>query len=215
MKLHAWLSLSARRTIHKLSLLYKLCKEEKPRHLYNKLIDYNSHVVPYHTRNRENFNVPLCRTEIYRQAFFPSVIRLWNNLDISLKSATSLEIFKKSLKTFYNTNSRNSYFYLGNRKHTSILSSIRTKSSQLYHYLYTNGLSLNKFCTCGLVESAYHYFFECQNYILARDRLLTDTLPLGNLSMNTVLFGYGDLEHEKNSILCFALYEYITATNRF
>ena len=33
----------------------------------------------------------------------------------------------------------------------------------------SDGLSENKYCTCGSMETQYHYFLECKYYIIHRD----------------------------------------------
>ena len=54
----------------------------------------------YDTRN--NTNVPSfnCRTEYFKNSFFPNVITEWNKLDIKIKSMTSYTAFKNALLSF-------------------------------------------------------------------------------------------------------------------
>jgi hypothetical protein len=42
------------------------------------------------------YKVPFCRTTIYKESFFPSTIRIWNQLPESTISAMSLDTFKIS-----------------------------------------------------------------------------------------------------------------------
>ena len=41
--------------------------------------------------------IPYCRTEVYRQSFFPSGSRLWNQLPKQLTMSQTLETFKRGL----------------------------------------------------------------------------------------------------------------------
>ena len=51
----------------------------------------------------------------------------------------------------------------------SIVSRMRTKSSQLRNDLFQNGILLQDKCTCGLSETQYHYLFECGTYTILSD----------------------------------------------
>ena len=205
-----WLPLSTRRIMHRLTLFYKIFIDECPRHLRQKFLYYNNYTNPYATRHRNDLNIPLCRTETFRQSFFPATLRLWNALDNSIKMSESISVFKSRLETHFEYKKSNSYFYLGNRKHTSILSSIRTKSSQLKSQLFLNGLAENSFCRCGQIETPKHYFFECIYYHFERQSLLEHILQL-----EILLYGYGNNETVMNTFLCYFLSEFIEQTERF
>ena len=43
------------------------------------------------------YRVPYCRTNVYKNSFFPSTIRLWNQLPEELTAAESLEVFKAGI----------------------------------------------------------------------------------------------------------------------
>ena len=140
---------------------------------------------------------------------------MWNTLDPPIRSARSLGIFKSRLKYFYENNKSKLYYYLGSRKHTSLMASIRIESSQLNVHLYTNGLSENKFCTCGSVETTYHYFMECSDYIRERDELFTNTLNIGFINFEIIMYGYDDKETIRNNTLCNSICKYTEKTGRF
>ena len=190
-----WLPLSTRRTIHRLTLFYKIINNECPKHLNTKFEYYNSNRTLHNTRNANNLPIPLCKTETYRYSFFPSSIRLWNTLEPSIRSANSLGSFKSKLQTLYNNQNSKDYYYLGSRKHTSLMASIRTNCSQLHTHLFLNGLSENRYCTCGSVETPYHYFLECKNYTLHRDTLFMKSWNVSIvLNLKTILYGYENKE---------------------
>ena len=140
---------------------------------------------------------------------------MWNSLDVSVRSVDSVNQFKSRLDKVYSKSKANQYYYYGNRRMNSLLSSIRTKCSQLKHDLFSNDIIDNDLCTCGLSETAYHYFFECVNYIVQRDRLYNDTFFIQNLTLSTILHGNSEYSLQQNSNLFEAISLYITTTNRF
>ena len=50
--------------------------------------------------HQHRYRVPFCRTTIYRESFFPSTIRLWNQLPEEAIIAESLESFKTRIQGF-------------------------------------------------------------------------------------------------------------------
>ena len=211
-----WLPLSTRRTIHRLTLFYKIINNECPKHLHTKFEYYNSNRTLHNTRNANNLPIPLCKTETYRHSFFPSSIRLWYTLEPSIRSANSLGSFKSKVQALYNDQNSKDYYYLGSRKHTSLMASIRTNCSQLHAHLFLNGLSENRYCTCGSMETPYHYFLECKNYTLHRDTFLMKSWNVSIvLNLKTILYGYENNEIVKNNQLHKFLSEYIEKTKRF
>ena len=197
-----WLPLSTRRTIHRLTLFYQIIINDCPKHLHTKFEYYNSNRTLHNTRNANNLPIPICKTETYRHSFFSSSIRLWNTLEPSIRSANSLGSFKSKLQALYNNHNSKDYYYLGSRKHTSLMVSIRTNCSQLHAHTFLNGLSENRYCTCGSVETAYHYFLECKNYKLHRDTLFMKSWDVSIvLNLKTILYGYENKEIVKKSAI--------------
>ena len=85
-------TLEHRRTKAKLSLLYKIAH-----HLHHSTAPQCQHYTPacpLRYSSHLNFTVPFCRTSRYLNSFFPSTIRLWNNLPSSAKNSTSFSYFK-------------------------------------------------------------------------------------------------------------------------
>ena len=83
--------------MRRLCLFHKICNLKSPKYLYNLIPSVNRF---YDTRN--NTNVPSfnCRTEYFKNSFFPIVITEWNRLDINIKSMTSYNTFKNALLSF-------------------------------------------------------------------------------------------------------------------
>ena len=141
------------------------------------------------------------RTESFR-SFFPASFRLWNELEQSVRNASSLSEFKSSLcKKSYKINH---YYDYGNRKIRCMLSSIRMHCSTLNHDLTVN----NKI-------DAFHYFLECPLYIVQRNQLMLETIFLPSLTLNIKSNGDERIDTQSNIELHEAVSKYITQTNRF
>ena len=95
-----WESLQQRRQEAKAVMMYRIV---------NSLVD----IPPQHhlhqqgtavTRGHQSrFMVPYSRTDTHRTAFFPSAIRLWNQLPESLVNASSLDVFKTGIAAALST----------------------------------------------------------------------------------------------------------------
>ena len=93
-----WESLAERRKNKKLSLMYKIINNEAPLYLPDLLPRSIEAASNYNLRNSQNFEIPFTRLCSFETSFFPSTIRLWNNLDNPTSNATSLLQFKISLR---------------------------------------------------------------------------------------------------------------------
>ena len=142
-------------------------------------------------------------------------MKLWNALDKSLKLSPSHEIFRIRLFNMFNTNKTKYYYYLGDRKCSAILSSLRTGCSQLNSDLFQNGLMDNKYYSCGFEETPEHYLLYCENHRYVREKFQTDTTALGLFSVNIILHGLENNRLTENQLLHKAVSKYILATERF
>lgn len=53
---------------------------------------------PYNLRNNSNYSTLPRRTEIYAKSVIPSSIKLWNELNHTIREAPTLSTFKNMLK---------------------------------------------------------------------------------------------------------------------
>ena len=90
-------SLQRRRWYRKLCLFYKIFKENKPVYLFNLIPTNNSN---YNTRNTDKIALFNTKHNFFKKSFFPSTVIEWNKLDPNLRSAASLNFFKKNLLKF-------------------------------------------------------------------------------------------------------------------
>ena len=70
-----WESLETRRKNHTLVMLYKIMFNDGPVSLKNRFENlYNIKHNVHGQRHSENIRIPLCKTKLYKQSFFP----FWN-----------------------------------------------------------------------------------------------------------------------------------------
>ena len=78
----------------------------------------------------------------------------------------------------------------GKWKWSIIHASIGKNCSDLQFDLFQNHLSRGSSCSCGHnIENASHFFFECENYRIARLRLFRETREFHPLSLEYILYG--------------------------
>ena len=83
-------SLRARRWYKRLSCMFKIVKEEAPNYLINLIPK-----IQQTTRTRIN-RMPTfhCRTDCFKNSFFPSTLNDWYKLDETIRNSESISIFK-------------------------------------------------------------------------------------------------------------------------
>ena len=84
-------TLSNRRKIHKLLLLYKMVKGLAPDYLSDLCPVYVSQRTTYRLRTMNDLSLPFIRTEKTKKSFLYSTIFLWNNLSESTILYTSCQ----------------------------------------------------------------------------------------------------------------------------
>ena len=146
-----WEKLSKRRGYH---LLYKIFNDIAPAHLRNTLLSYTNQNINNYNFRHNNMQLIYTRKETFRSSF-SIVVRLWNELDQSVKNVDSLSLFKSKLKKENDTTHPSND--LGCRKISCILASIRMKCSKLNHDLSVNNAIENDLCNCGNSEIIFHF----------------------------------------------------------
>ena len=51
------------------------------------------------TRNTQHYKTPYARTEVYKSSFFPSTIKLWNNLQPAIINSTTIPQLRQALQS--------------------------------------------------------------------------------------------------------------------
>ena len=92
--------LSVWREKRKLSLFYDIVNGHSPDYLQDLLPISVGQINNYNLRNSKNFTIPSGRLSLYQSSFFPSTIRLWNNLPTDLRNSPCQQMFKNEIRKF-------------------------------------------------------------------------------------------------------------------
>ena len=93
-----WKSLEKRRKESRLTMMYKLVKQQVAS-------DPDKHLMKLQKQSRSantnSYVVPYASSTSRQQSFFPRTIRDWNQLPLSIKKAGSVSAFKAQLATYF------------------------------------------------------------------------------------------------------------------
>ena len=209
-----WEKLSKRRENHRLELLYKIVHGLTPKYLFDLLPQNVSSRTNYNFRSKANITEIKNRIMIFKNSFLPSTIRQWNTLTLATRNSEDVESFRRKLNK--NVTKPNELFYIGNRTASILHARIRMGCSGLNQDLHKIGIKESPQCSCGSAkETAYHYFFECPNYIIQRDILQSKIIPLAPFTLNTLLFGNKSCSKANNKYIFEKTQTFITQSGRF
>lgn len=218
-----WESLQNRRTARKLCMLYEIQKTNFPFYLANMLdpFKYRPNSRFYNSLYLKNMH---CKTNAVKASFLPSVIRDWNSLQFTSKSAVSKLAFKN--KVFKQIRPpRKSYFGVDKEicKH---ISQLRMQLSPLraHKFKYNFNDTPDPFCiVCESIENTEHYLLHCRSYRLARAELSQkisliigssfEQLPTKS-KLRILLYGQDKLDVEKNKMILEEVGTYICKSKR-
>jgi hypothetical protein len=108
-----WEPLEKRRDFHRLTLMYNIAKGDAPPYLSDLLPQQIHARTDYGLRNRDDYDPPRARLNVYANSFIPSTIRAWNELDPSIKTLPSVAAFRAKHKRDLPT--KNALAYFGGR----------------------------------------------------------------------------------------------------
>ena len=193
--------------------MYKIINNEAPEYLTNLLPNRVGEQTHYHLRNNQNFEVPYSRLCSYENSFFPSTLRLWNDLDFATLNSSSLLEFKRKIKKIQEKPVN--YIVTGERVNEIALTRIKHNCSSLKADLFRVNIVPSAYCSCGpLNETAEHYFFDCALYNIPRNRLLT-SLSAVPITLNTLLYGHELLTPETNQATYKSVLQSVKDTGRY
>ena len=155
-----WETLKIRRTKRKLLLMYTIMNNEVPQYLSEIIpIELRSRHI-HNTRFSQNISHFRARSTTYYNSFFPSTVRLWNEIPFRVRQADHISIFEKYLSKKYKPPNKYRYFFFGNRYTSILYSQLRMGCSRLNSHLHKIGIRDTGDCACGANnEDAFHYFF--------------------------------------------------------
>ena len=164
----------------------------------------------HNLRNSDDIRNFRARTNLFNNSFLPSTIRAWNELADEIKAAPSVASFTFRLNR--NLTKPPKYYNSGTRQGQILHARLRMQCSSLNADLYRKNIVPSP-CTCGEFESAYHFFFKCTNYSLARSRYLPNNL--NELNTNDLLCGLSNVPDYENATLFSKVQDFIIHSKRF
>ena len=162
--------LKDRRWMRRLCLFHKIYNVKSPKCLYNLIPSVNRFYVTRNNTNVPSFN---CRTEYFKNSFFPNVITEWNKLDINIENMTSYTAFKNALLSFIRPKHVET-FGIHNPIRMQLLTRLRLGFSHLNEHKFRHNFRdfLNPLCECKLEsETTSHFFLRCDLFQVERTTL--------------------------------------------
>ena len=163
-------SLKSRRWYKRLCCMYKIMNDKVPAYLKN-LIPKRTLTVSTRGNRLPTFH---CRTDCFRNSFFPSTLNDWFNLDVEIRNSESLAIFKTKLVSFIRPVSSNVY-NIFDHVGLKLLTRLRLGFSHLNEHRFRHNFQdcINPLCSCSLdIEDTSHYLLHCHHFVQHRIDLM-------------------------------------------
>ena len=138
-------TLKSRRWLRMLCCMYKIINLVIPKYLTN-LIPKREIGYKIRNRNKSFFH---CRTESFKNSFFPYTIHAWYSLDLSIINSNLLEVFKSKLLAFIQPVQR-SIYNVFNPQGLKFLTRLRLGLSHLKEHRFRDNFKncINPLCSC-------------------------------------------------------------------
>ena len=72
--------------------MFKIIKNETPSYLNDLLPSLVNIESNYNLRNNTNYELPFCRLCSYEKCYFPSILKLWNDLNTETRNIPTIQI---------------------------------------------------------------------------------------------------------------------------
>ena len=198
--------LQQRRWMRRLCLFYKVVSTKLPAYIYDLIPP-----VRQSQRHPNTFNSISCRTEYFKNSFFPCVVSEWIKLNPEIRRSGSYNIFRKSILNFIRP-SASKVYNINDAIGIKLITRLRLGFSHLSEHKFKHNFrdTLNPLCSCSIeVESTSHYFLHSHFFDASRATLMNDlrnidsdlpTLRDENLT-NIVLYGNQIYDEKTNQII--------------
>ena len=132
----------------------------------------------YNTRQYDNAETFYCRTDVFKNSFFPSVIDEWNSLKTEIRNVESFSKFRKLLLNLDNGRPPARPIYnIFNPLGVKFLTRLRLELSHLNEHRFNHNFHkcMNPLCSCSnYAESNSHIFLRCCHFNSLRVDLMND-----------------------------------------
>ena len=214
-----WVPLSKRREARKLALFFTIINNTAPNFLIDLLPNRVGNATPYNLRNDHLLREQPFRLQLSQLSFFPSTSKLWNDLNITIKTSPSLNSFKNSVKKsiIIDTNVCKTFVNHGPRKLNILHCRLRNRASPLNYDLFRSNLLGSAECRCGHpCEDSYHFFLVCPVYSNLRRSLLTELAWFeGNITIDLLCKGDPNMSDVNNAKIAKAVQHFLNRSGRF
>ena len=195
-----------------------------PSYLFN-LISQPNH--NYNTRQYDNIESFYCRTDAFKNSFFPYVIDEWNKLKIEIRNIESFPKFRKLLLNLdYGHPSCRSIYNIFNPLGVKYLTRLRLDLSHLNGHRFNHNFHdyINPLCSCGNdTESNPHFFRHCRHFTSLRAELMNNLKMIDEKILrlsddcltNLILFGDPKYSPVDKSRILNASIPFILRSERF
>ena len=214
-----WESLSDRRMSRRVLQLHKILDEKTPKYLRNKLPPSRNVII-----NLPNlFHDTKCRTDRYRNSFFPDATSTWNHVISHFETMPTFLSLKSHLISLFRPNFRSTFDL--HRPLLRYLFQLRVGLSKLRSHKKRHNFedTPTDICLCKKgVEDTNHYLLVCP-FFASQRRILTSSigniltenkLNANDLSINLLLYGHELLPQSENSKVLNYVLNFIESTNR-
>ena len=166
-----------------------------------------------------------CRTDCYKNSFFPSALSDWFQLDAAIRNSESIAIFKSRLLSFIRP-IQSDVYNIFDPIGLKFLTRLRLDFSHLNEHRFRHNFQdcLNPLCSCSLqTEDTIHYLLHCHHFSQHRIDLINSVKyifegfdSLSDIAKKDVLL-YGDprFDINKSKFILEATLFYIKSTKRF
>ncbi len=212
-----WMKLQERRYIAKLTKMYCIVNKLAPFYLYELIEEFKT-LNNRSTRasNRGDFNIPRCKTVLYKNSFLIDALTLWNNTQIDVRHKPSLASLKRALQSKFEK-SPNLFNHETNRHNQVAFMQLRLGFSNLNDHLFKKGCVTDRSCSCGFErEDTRHFMLHCNQYDTQRIVLQNKLSDFNvNLTIKLLLYGSDNLSEQQNMHIFNCVYDYIEQSKRF
>ena len=219
-----WETLSDRRMSRRILQIHKIYNNKTPLYLNDKL-PLNCRAL-FSGNARNTFREIICKTNRYKNSFFPNAIASWNIFIKYFEDVPSFDILKKHINIFLRPKTR-SIFGIHDPVGLRYLFQLRVSLSPLRSHKRRHNFAdtPSESCSCNQdIEDTCHFLFSCPVYAIQRATLavsVKNILQKNNLNYlgnNSKLYLYGhpslnSTENKKKIIL--ATIKYTKDTLRF
>ena len=182
--------------------MYKTVNGDAPSYLIDLLPNRVNDINTYNLRYSNGFEIPFSRLCAYETSFFPSTLKLWNELHPQIRTLSAISQFKSNIQI--TSDKIADYTNIGERKYSIILARIRHRCSSLKADLFSVNIIQSPVCSCGAPsESTEHYVFECHLYTNQRNNLmhyLSTRLHINDVNVAVLTTGSHNYDDNKKQI---------------